>query len=106
MKKNHVVFLVTGLWLFGCGIVDDPHENFINYLRLTIGRSIETVDPISWPQYKDLLDSRFLPNGNVENRYFHQGTCKYILEFDPATPKRKIVGARYEGRDEDCVIYP
>ncbi len=40
-----------------------------------------------------------------EYRYkYYRGDCRYMLEVDPGT--RKIVDARFEGEELDCIIVP
>jgi hypothetical protein len=73
-------------------------------LHSTIGRSIDNVPPYEWPHAEDLIDITPLPNGNSEYRYKYLRTCRYIFEVDPKT--RTIIGARWEGKETDCVINP
>ena len=82
----------------------NPHENFKEILYGTIGHSVDNVPPYQWPQKSKLIDSKQLLNGNIENKYRHEGTCIYFFEVDPKT--RTIVGARFEGKEPDCVINP
>ncbi|MCL2761517.1 MAG: hypothetical protein FWD70_07730 [Desulfuromonadales bacterium] len=53
---------------------------------------------------KTFIDSKELPNGNIENKYKYRRTCVYFYEIDPKT--HIIVGARFEGKDTDCVSNP
>ena len=87
----------------GCAGIT-PHENFMDSLKNAIGRSLDNKPSYLWPHEEDLIDSKTLPNGNIENRYKYLRTCKYIFEIDPKT--RTIVAARFEGKESDCVINP
>ncbi len=88
----------------GCYTLN-PHENFKAHLYQTVGQSLDEIPSYQWPFEKDLIDSKVLPNGNIENKYKHyRENCFYIFEIDPKT--RKIVGARFEGKETDCVINP
>src|SRR6266567_6504304 len=106
MKLNCFLFsLIVILLLAGCVFfAPSPHENFIGHLNLAIGKDIDTIPPFWLPHEGDLLDSKILPNGNIENRYQYRGTCKYYYEIN--TKSRKIVAARFEGKDSDCSINP
>jgi hypothetical protein len=89
---------------FGCPRIT-PHENFKAHLYGQIGMSLDEIPSYQWPFEKDKVDFKVLPNGNIENKYKHyRGNCFYIFEIDPKT--RKIVGARYEGSERDCVVNP
>ena len=87
----------------GCPSIT-PQDNFKRALYDTVGRSIDNVPPYEWPHKEDLIDTTPLPNGNIEYRYKYLRTCRYIFEVNPAT--HLIVGARFEGKDTDCVINP
>ncbi len=99
-----IVITVLILLALGClGIT--PHENFKAHLYKQIGKSLDEIPPYQWPFEKQKVDSKVLPNGNIENKYkYYRGNCFYIFEIDPKT--RKIVGARFEGSERDCVINP
>lgn len=96
--------LLVSLLIAGCSYIS-PHENFIQALHSSIGRSIDNVPPYLWPHSEDLIDSINLSNGNMKNRYkYNRGKCKYVFEINPKT--RQIVGASFEGKESDCVINP
>ena len=108
MKKKSTSVSFTTLWistlLLGCVSVS-PHENFKNALYANIGYKLKDIQP-GWARDLDLIDTLSLPNGNTEYRYLSifPGPCRYMFEVDPSTSK--IVGARFEGNETDCVIYP
>jgi hypothetical protein len=102
-KRLSSCFMALILLLLGCSTIN-PHENFRDSLYGAIGRSIDNVPSYLWPDEKALVSSRLLPNGNMENKYKHLRSCRYIFEIDPKT--RRIVGARFEGSETDCVINP
>ena len=97
-----MILLVAPL-VAGCASIS-PHENFKRALYETVGHSMDNVPPYEWPHKEDLIDVTRLPNGNAEYRYDYGRTCRYIFEVDPAT--HLIIGARFEGKDTDCVINP
>jgi hypothetical protein len=89
------------LLLSGCGYtVASRHENFIDLLNSNIGKNINEIPSVHFPQGKNMIDSKVLPNGNIENKYNYKGTCRYYYVIDPKT--HKIISARFEGKDEDC----
>ena len=97
------LYLITFILFFlGCFTIT-PHENFKDALYGAIGRSIENVPDYLWPHEKDLVSSKLLPNGNIEKEYKYLRSCRYIFEIDST---RTIVGARFEGKETDCVINP
>lgn len=94
------IFILDGCAFFA----GSPHQNFVDHLNATVGKSIDEIPPYQLPHPEDLLESKLLGNGNTENKYKYRGTCRYILEINPQS--RKIVNARYEGKDEDCYVNP
>ena len=104
MVRN--TFLVFGaLFISGCAFfAASPHDNFIAHLNSQIGKNIDEVPYYQIPHREDMINSKNLPNGNIENEYKYRGTCRYFYEINPVT--HKIVGARFEGNDKDCSINP
>ena len=102
-KQQSLMILLMALLSVGCSSIP-PHDNFKQSLYGAIGRSIYNNVPGRWPYKEDLIDTTPLPNGNVEYRYKYGRTCRYIFEVDPVT--HLIVGARFEGKETDCVINP
>ena len=98
-----LMILLVALLGAGCPFIS-PHANFKDALYDKVGQSIDNVPGSGWPYKEDLIDVTRLPNGNAEYRYDYGRTCRYIFEVDPAT--HLIVGARFEGKDTDCVINP
>lgn len=80
------------------------HENFENRMQRHVGRSAE--DPNNsinrYPENRGL--TRNLPNDNIEQEYRFAPGCQVYFEIDKAT--RKIVGWRYEGTEQECVVVP
>ncbi len=102
-ERKHLYLMTFILFLLGCSTIN-PHENFKEALYDSIGQSIDNVPNYLWPDEKALVSSKLLPNGNIENKYKHLRSCRYIFEINPKT--RTIVGARFEGKETDCVINP
>ena len=92
-----------------CGFVSAcaagrAHQNFKNHFQWDVGRSAE--DPqVSFNYYReDRGPATVLPNGNSEQQY-HFGTgCEVFFEIGKES--KKIVGWRYEGTEETCVLVP
>ena len=107
VTRHHqvVMILLVAPLVAGCPSIS-PHANFKQSLYGAIGRSIDNVPVGRWPYKEALIDVTRLPNGHAEYRYdyIYGRTCRYIFEVDPAT--HLIVGARFEGKDTDCVINP
>ena len=101
---RQISLLLFALALFGCASVS-PHENFKDGLYASIGYKLKDMQP-GWTRESDLIGIVSLPNGNAEYQYKSSAPrpCKYMFEVDPSTGK--IVGARFEGSEMNCVIYP
>lgn len=99
-KYYSTVFAIVCM---GCSVLS-PHENFKSILHSNVGRSLDEIPPTQFPHEKDIISTKKLPNGNIENRYKYRVSCVYIYEIDPKT--RRIVGASFEGKETDCVINP
>lgn len=97
------IFFIISVVLSSCATIS-PHENFKDALYGSVGQSLDNKPDYLWPHERDLIDSKALPNGNIENRYQYLRSCVYIFEIDPNT--RTIVGAGFEGSEKDCVINP
>lgn len=82
------------------------HRNFKNFMQLDIGLSVDDPDAYRNRYPGDLLRSRTLPNGNIEEEFEtgRWGRCRVFFEID--NKARSIVGWRYEGSEEDCSIPP
>jgi hypothetical protein len=100
--RNGFYAVLLSVSLLACSSIS-PHENFLQGLHSKIGQNIDSLSPY-WTHQEDLIDTTRLPNGDVEYRYKYFGTCRYIFEVNPST--HIIVGARFEGKDSDCVINP
>ncbi len=105
------LFILTLLLASGCALfAPDPHENFLEIMHSMIGEKWNELPRTQYPDEKDLISSQTLPNGNMENKYrlvwgFKKNrACIWIFEIDPKTDI--IVDVGFEGKKEDCVIYP
>ena len=92
------------LFLTSCGSPTDPHENFKTIHDWYIDRGMSIDNEWVTSTYGGLVESRRLPNGNIENKYKKWRTCHKFYEFNPDT--RMIVRWRFEGKTEDCTIRP
>lgn len=95
----------------GCAVwTVSPHENFKAALygrspwSPRIGQNIDRTPRGIFPVSEDLMEIHQLPNGNVEMKYRWWRSCRYFYEVEPKT--RKIVGARFEGSEDDCRLIP
>ncbi len=101
-----ILLLASGCALFA----PDPHENFLEIMHSKIGEKWNELPRTQYPDEKDLISSQTLSNGNIEKKYrqvwgFKKNRiCISIYEIDPKTDI--IVGVGFEGKKEDCVIYP
>ena len=81
-------------------------EAFKRVMERQVGK--QTDDPDFYPVYYGLrqVDSKTLPNGNVEDEYRagRKGECRLVFETTPGA--RRVVGWRIEGPTGDCVILP
>ena len=97
--------VVTPLVLVGC-LSMDSHQNFMNTLQLSVGRSLSNPYLYTNRNRNLYVATKPLPNGNVEEE-FKGGrgpTCRVFFEID--NKAEKVVSWRYEGSDEDCAITP
>jgi hypothetical protein len=73
-------------------------------MQVQIGRSAD--DPNTslnrYPENRGFAKN--LPNGNIEQEYRFGPDCQVYFEIDKTS--RKIIGWRYEGAQEDCVLIP
>ena len=93
--------------LTGCTSIT-PHENFVTALNRDIGTSVG-IEPMLSLCSRGLknIESRTLPNGNVEDRHIMRrghSECVYYCVVDPKT--RLVVSARFEGSGDNCIIPP
>src|SRR5438105_10367765 len=101
MRRTLILVAATQV-LFGCVHERTPHENFLkSIIEVAPGHDIRRQ--LEFEKFKQTP----LPNGNIEfrlTRLFFPGKnpCSLIYEVDPAT--YRIVRARYEGADSDCVL--
>jgi hypothetical protein len=103
IRKSNIYYFITTILLFGCSHIS-PHENFKDALHDSIGRNIDKVPSYEWPHKEDLISSKILLSGMMENRYQYGRNCILIFEIDRRT--RKIEKSNFEGSETDCVINP
>jgi hypothetical protein len=104
VNENKNLYLVTFiLLLLGCSAVT-PHENFRDHINGEIGKSTDNAPDYSFRHEKKVINSKSLPNGNIEKEYKYLRSCRYFFEINPKT--HIIVGARFEGKESDCVVAP
>jgi hypothetical protein len=99
LTDKHVSTILLGAVVAGCTL-PTPKENFANFMNAEIGRPIDQL-------HDKLMDSRRLPNGNVESKYDYSnrhGRCVYFREIDRKTGR--VIGWRTEGDDSGCLIVP
>jgi hypothetical protein len=93
--------------VLGCTTVT-PHENYVNHLKWVVGKNWTWLrDNHQLPGGKFLVNSKELPNGNVEKKYkwtMGKYSCIDIYEIDPKS--EIVVRTGFEGADEDCVSPP
>lgn len=99
-----VALLLTLISLLSCISSVTPHENFKSLMAHNVSSSIDSPNVVGSTLSKYLMESKSLPNGNIENKYSGRGTCRTFFEFNPET--RIIVGWHYEGTEQDCIIVP
>lgn len=83
-----------------------PHENFKHIMQGDVGRS--TDDPYAYRNRVRswLLGTKSLPNGNIEEefKFGRRLNCRVYFKIDKMAGK--IIGWRYEGTAQDCIIVP
>lgn len=111
VHKIRMVILIVALSIVMAGCVTaSPHEIFKDALYgkhpwpPRIGHNIDNIERGSLPAPENLIAVHHLPNGNIEMEYGHLWACRYFYEIDSKT--RKIVGARFEGGEDNCVWIP
>ncbi len=102
-EQKHLYLMTFLLLLLGCSTIT-PHENFKDHIYGQIGKSIDNAPYSSWRHEKDVVNSKLLPNGNIEKEYAYLRSCRYFFEIDHKT--RIIIGARFEGKESDCGVAP
>jgi hypothetical protein len=92
-------------FLASCGGVS-PHQNFINIMNVNVGRDSDDPGYYRNSVRIHLIAVRPLKNGNIEEEFKigRRLNCRDFFEIDE--PKKTIVGWRYEGTEQDCVIVP
>jgi hypothetical protein len=110
--RSILIKLVLGMLVASCALgAGWPRENFIQTFDHHVGKSVDdpTTRTARYPQ--NITRKRNLPNGNTEIEYLHiqnaygrYGPCYVYFEVDAET--QAIVGWRYEGSKDACVIPP
>lgn len=80
------------------------HENFKSSVQWDVGKSIDDPNILVNRYPEDRGSPKTLPNGNIEQPYRFRRGCQVYFEIDKAS--RRIVGWRYEGNEETCVLVP
>ncbi len=81
------------------------HENFKNAMQRQIGKSADDPNtPITGGYPRDIGAEISLPNGNIEREYRFGPSCTVYFAIDKVS--QKIIGWRYEGTEETCVLVP
>ncbi len=98
------VALISLASLAACA-AGSAHQNFKNIMSGQIGKDADSPSARAARNPANLTGVKTLPNGNIEEAYTkNRGACRHYFEIDQST--RKIVGWRYEGSQQDCVIVP
>jgi hypothetical protein len=97
--------LLACLILAGC-VTPQGHLAFRQVMERQIGK--QTDEPDFYPVYYRLrqVESKTLPNGNVEDEYLtgRRNECRLFFEATPGT--RRVLRWRFEGDERYCVILP
>jgi len=96
------------LFLSACGLMPKPptnpaHENFKRIMSGKVGKKYDDPPNFAGTQ-EQIVSSITQLNGTMVNGYRLNASCVYYFEINPDT--RKILGWRYKGKDDDCVIAP
>ena len=98
--------LLACLLLAACATQRPGHEAFKRVMDSQVGKHADDSD--FYPVYYRLrqVESKRLPNGNLEDEYRagRKGECRLVFETTPGT--RRVVGWHIEGPTGDCVILP
>lgn len=97
----HAILLV----LVAACTTDIAHKNFLTIMQNQVGKNLD--DPYTtrnrYPERR--ISVRSLVNGNTEEEFQTGGkSCRVFFEID--SKEKKIVGWRYEGAREECLIVP
>lgn len=101
LRSALVFVLSTSLMACASG---RAHKNFIDVMQVQTGRSADDPNTSINRYPEDRGIRKELPNGNIEQQYRFRRGCQVYFEIDKTT--RKIIGWRYEGMQEDCVLIP
>lgn len=89
-------------------MTDRAHENFVNVIQVSVGRSASSPD-FFWNRYPGRRgEVRQLSNGNAEYEYFWGGRDygKCIVYWEVDIRSDKVVAARFEGTRDTCYLVP
>ena len=108
MNKRVVVAVLLGNGIAICGACTtvSPHENFVDIMQGNVNRNSDDYAVYRNRNREWLVSTRKLTNGNVEEEYKagRRLLCRVFFEIDEGA--KNIVGWRYEGAKNDCVIVP
>jgi len=82
------------------------HRNFLQVMGGNVGTNADRQYNYRVKRRDRLVDTRQLPNGNVEEQFTagHGQRCRVFFEVDQKN--QKVVAWRYEGAEKDCAINP
>lgn len=98
-----VLVLVLCVSLTACAS-GRAYENFKNRMQRQVGRSADDPNTSMNRYPENLGDAKKLLNGNIEQQYRFGPGCQVYFEINEES--RKIVGWRYEGSEQECVLIP
>ena len=105
MKGIFLHFVVGGLSIaLGACASGRAHDNFKQSVQWDIGKSASDPNVLINRYPEDRGASKPLPNGNTEQEYRFRRGCLVYFEID--SNSKNIIGWRYEGSEDACVLVP
>lgn len=114
MSRISILLVLASVLIAGCGLgsplwmTDRAHENFLDRIRVSVGRSASRPD-FSWNRYPARRgEVRKLSNGNDEYEYFWGGhdSGKCIVYWEVDTRSDIVVAVRFDGTPDTCYLVP
>jgi hypothetical protein len=98
--------VLIALLLAGCASTSAEHANFRQVMDRQVGKGIDDADAYAVFYRLRELNTKSLPNGNLQQQYAagRKERCKLNFEVEPLT--RRIVRWSSEGSEGDCVLTP
>lgn len=91
--------------LAACASSGSAHQNFKSIMSGQVGKDADSPSARAARNPGNLIGVKTLPNGHLEEAYSKgRGACRYYFEIDQST--RRVIGWRYEGSEDACVIVP